>query len=489
MPKQIKQPSLQDPASERAVLASLCQYGLDCYLDIDFITGDHFNDEMNQILFDCIHKSLTNNSKVELTSILSAANDLGVEEHISSKEEIAFIRSLFNFPIHKDNAGIYAAKIAKLKLARDLKKTLKACEKDLNSVTGEEDIIDLISKVEEPILDATSDIYQNSNKNTEIIGDNIEDYITYLAENQCDIAGIPTGFTAYDLAIGGGLRRKSVDLIAARPKVGKSMFGDAVAINVAKNSNIPVLMLDTEMSKEDHLNRMLANLSGVDINKISTGQFSDNEIDKEKVRAAGEELKSIPYHYLSIAGQSFENILAVMRKWIYQHVGFDENGKTKDCLIVYDYLKLMGSEGISSSMQEYQVLGFQITKLHNFCVKYDVPCLSFVQLNRDGITKESTDVVSGSDRLIWLCTSFSIFKMKSEEEIADDGAENGNRKLVPVVARHGQMLDSGDYISMNMYGSIGKLVEGRTRNEIHTSNRNRDEGFEIDDEISSDDFE
>ena len=440
---------------------------------------------MNQILFNCIHKSISNNSKVELSSILSAANDLGVQEHVNSKQEISFIRSLFNFPIHKDNAGIHAAKIAKLKLARDLKKTLKTCENDLNSISGDEDIMDLISKVEEPILDATADIYQSSNKNTEIIGNDIEDYISYLAENPCDIAGIPTGFTAYDLAIGGGLRRKSVDLIAARPKVGKSMFGDAVAINVAQNSNIPVLMLDTEMSKEDHLNRMLANLSGVDINKISTGKFSENEIEKEKVRAAGDKLKSIPYHYISIAGQSFENILAVMRKWIYQHVGFDENGKTKDCLLVYDYLKLMGSESISSSMQEYQVLGFQITKLHNFCVKYDVPCLSFVQLNRDGITKESTDVVSGSDRLIWLCTSFSIFKMKSDEEIADDGVEAGNRKLVPVVARHGEMLDSGDYISMNMYGSIGKLVEGRTRNEIHNSNRNRDEGFEVDADLST----
>ena len=485
MPKKINKSTLQDAAAERAVLAGLCQYGLDCYLDIDFITADHFNDEMNQILFNCIHKSISNNSKVELSSILSAANDLGVQDHVNSKQEISFIRSLLNFPIHKDNAGIHAAKIAKLKLARDLKKTLKTCENDLNSISGDEDIMDLISKVEEPILDATADIYQSSNKNTEIIGNDIEDYISYLAENPCDIAGIPTGFTAYDLAIGGGLRRKSVDLIAARPKVGKSMFGDAVAINVAQNSNIPVLMLDTEMSKEDHLNRMLANLSGVDINKISTGKFSENEIEKEKVRAAGDKLKSIPYHYISIAGQSFENILAVMRKWIYQHVGFDENGKTKDCLLVYDYLKLMGSESISSSMQEYQVLGFQITKLHNFCVKYDVPCLSFVQLNRDGITKESTDVVSGSDRLIWLCTSFSIFKMKSDEEIADDGVEAGNRKLVPVVARQGEMLDSGDYISMNMYGSIGKLVEGRTRNEIHNSNRNRDEGFEVDADLST----
>ena len=344
--------------------------------------------------------------------------------------------------------------------------------------------MDLISKVEAPILDATADIYQSSNKKTEIIGEDIDDYIEYLSENVSDNVGIPTGFPRYDAAIGGGLRRKCVDLVAARPKVGKSMFGDAVAMNVSR-LGIPVLMLDTEMSKEDHLNRMLANLSGVDINKISTGKFTENPLEKEKVEKAAQELKEIPYHYISIAGQSFENILALMRKWIYQHVGFDEAGVTRDCLVVYDYLKLMGSEGISSSMQEYQVLGFQITQLHNFMVKYDVPCLSFVQLNRDGITKESTDVVSGSDRLIWLCTSFSIFKMKSEEEVAEDKIENGNRKLVPVVARHGCGLDDGDYISMNMFGSIGKLQEGQTRNELHNNARAREEGFEINEEIDT----
>ena len=118
-------------------------------------------------------------------------------------------------------------------------------------------------------------------------------------------------------------------------------------------------------------------------------------------------------------------------------------------------------------------------------VKYDVPCLSFVQLNRDGITKESTDVVSGSDRLIWLCTSFSIFKMKSEEEVAEDKVENGNRKLVPVVSRHGEGLDDGDYVSMKMFGKIGRLEEGMTRNELHNSARSREEGFEINEEIDS----
>ena len=149
-----------------------------------------------------------------------------------------------------------------------------------------------------------------------------------------------------------------------------------------------------------------------------------------------------------------------------QEVGTDECGKTNDCVVVYDYLKLMSSASITHNIQEYQALGFQITALHNLCVKYDFPCIAFVQLNRDGITKETTDTVSGSDRLIWLCTSFSIFKKKSPEELAEDGPNAGNRKLVPVVARHGAGLDDGDYINMDMMGEHAKLTELKTRNEF-----------------------
>ena len=59
---------------------------------------------------------ISENLKVELSSILSAANTLGMEEVINTNEEISFVRSLFNFPVHKDNAQAHAAKLAKLKL-------------------------------------------------------------------------------------------------------------------------------------------------------------------------------------------------------------------------------------------------------------------------------------------------------------------------------------------------------------------------------------
>ena len=107
-------------------------------------------------------------------------------------------------------------------------------------------------------------------------------------------------------------------------------------------------------------------------------------------------------------------------------------------------------------------------------------------MNRDGITKESTDVVSGSDRLIWLCTSFSIFKSKSEDEVAEDGPENGNRKLVPLVARHGSGLADGDYINVKMRGEVGKIEEGVTRNELKKSSRTNDTGYVVDEEPDED---
>lgn len=472
-----------DFAAERAILCGLAQYGIDCFLEIDFVESDFFTDTLNQALFSCLKEVALSGNKIELASILSKASELGFYHLLSNSEEVSFIRSLFNFPVSKQNVAPFAAKLAKLKLARDLRKTIDLCDKDLSTITGEESINDLLAKVEGPILDIIFKTYRTDQNKPVILGEDIEEYIQHLIENPTDMLGISTGFAEFDRCIGGGCRRGGVTLIGARPKTGKSLFADATALHVAGKLGIPVLMLDTEMGKNDHYNRILANLADVPLETLTTGKFAESQIQTKKVKDAGEKIKEIPYHYLSIAGESFESILSSMRKWIYQHVGFDENGKTKDCLIIYDYLKLMSSDSIED-MQEYQALGFLITQLHNFCVKFDVPCLSFVQLNRDGVTKESSDVASGSDRLVWLCTSFSIFKVKSAEEQAED-IENGckqafNRKIVPIVARHGGCLEDGDYINVRMNGACARLTEGPTRNELNSKKIDDDEGFEVD---------
>jgi len=467
-------------ASERAVISGLIKYGSEAFIDVDdIIETNVFTLEENQILYSCLRKVFEKNSQVDFPSILSAAKDLGLDGALNDRISSDYIKVVMNSNIALGNIRNHAIKLKKLEIARDIRTRAKRVISTISDVTGEETVDQLISIGEKPFFELSSSLNNSVEDRPVTIGEDLDDYILYLEENRSEMLGISSGFPRFDKSIGGGFRRKCVDLIAARPKVGKSMFADNVALHIAGKLNIPVLLLDTEMSKEDHINRLLANISDTEINEIATGQFTKSKGSKERVSQAAEQIKNIPYDYITIAGKSFEETISAMRRWVVKTVGFDENGRTNPCMIIYDYLKLMHSEQISDGMKEFQVLGFQITQLHNFTVQYDVPCLSFVQLNRDGITKETTDVVSGSDRLIWLCSSFTIFKRKSDEEIAEDNGISGNRKIVPVVARHGAGLaNEFDYINMTMHGEYAKINEGFTKSEYILSNKRKKEGFD-----------
>ena len=126
-----------------------------------------------------------------------------------------------------------------------------------------------------------------------------------------------------------------------------------------------------------------------------------------------------------------------------------------------------------------------MNKKPDYLVKYDVPCLSFVQLNRE-------NEVAQSDRLLWLATTVAKFEPKSDEELADDGEMNGNRKLVLVKTRHGSGLEHGDYINLRMNGKLARLKELHTRNELKSgvaNVENEDSIFEQEVQQESDLFD
>jgi replicative DNA helicase len=455
---------LYDSGAERAVLAGLYQYGSEAFVEVsDILTEESFGSVNNAAIYRCFKYIIEQNMSIDLPSILSSCEKLSLTQTVTTDQNIQFIKSLNSLKVNRDNIFNFAVQIKKFEYARNIKDIVAQIDKDIDNINGTETINDIISMIESPLTEFIKE--DSIEQKPEKIGEDIFEYLDFIANNKCDMIGIPTGLPRYDKAIGGGLRRKCVDLIAARPKTGKSVFADAAAINISKNK-IPVLMLDTEMSKDDHKNRILASISGVEINDISTGKYLDDPDKVEAVIAAARQVQDLTYDYVNISGVPFNSIMNIIKRWVLHKVGKDENGNTNDCVVIFDYLKLMSSDGINSSMQEYQLLGFQITSLHNLCVKLDIPCLAFVQLNRDGINKESTDAVSGSDRLIWLCTSFTIFKNKSQEEISQDGVRNGNRKLVPIVSRHGGGLFDGDYINVSMEGEIARITELKTRNEI-----------------------
>jgi replicative DNA helicase len=474
---------LYDPSSERAVLAGICAYGEDAYLDVaDIIQESTFTIDSNKTIFQCLKNicEKENKPKIDIASIYSTAQELGVFHTLSKKEETQHLKAILDFPVSIENVRKFAAKIRKLEIARLLRKQLEVAQDKLLDINGTESITSILGIAEDAVFNFSS-LLNDTDNNPVHIAKNIDEYIKGLEDNKLDQIGIPTGFPIYDQAIGGGLRKGTINVIAARPKCGKTLLSDNIGFYIANKHGIPVLNMDTEMNTVDHINRVIAMMTEVEINSIETGKFSESPDKKHKILKAANELKSTKLFYKSIAGKPFEEQLAIMRRWIIKEVGLNEDGTAKQCVIFYDYLKLMDSQGMSQDMKEYQVLGFMMTSLHNFAVRYQIPMVAFIQLNRDGITKESTDTASGSDRIIWLCSNFTIFKRKSDEEIAEDGPSNGNRKLVPLVSRHGGGLDDNDYINCNMKGWCGQIKEGKTRLEL-LNNKDTDEGFVLNDE-------
>lgn len=464
---------LADPAAERAVLAGLCRHGSEAFFDVaDIVDANTFTIDSNSIIFSCVRRLFEEDDsrKIDVPSILSSAKEIGLADFFNNKNEISHLNAIMKFPVLFENVRKFAAKARKLQIARMMVDQLDDTKEKYMQLKGDESVSHILGLAEESIFDFTSLLNDHDDAPELLFGD-LDEYLEERSENQIDQIGIATGFTKYDFAIGGGLRKGTVNVIGARTKVGKSLIGLNMGADIA-NRDIPVLYLDTEMTRKDQQNRGGSMISygttgKSTINDIETGQFANNDFRKNSLMELAEQKKNIPFYHKNIGGKPFEDQISIMRRWLAKVVGLNDQGKANDCVIVYDYVKLMeASELAKSDLKEFQLLGFMMTSLHNFALRYEVPILSFIQLNRDGINKESTDAASGSDRIMWLCSNFTIYKQKSDEEIAQDGPENGNRKLVPIIARHGEGLDDGDYINVLMKGAYAKLIEGQTAYEL-----------------------
>lgn len=455
-----------DPNCERSVLAGIFNYS-DTYVDVsDLISQNSFTVESNSLIYSVLKyiydKNL--NAKVDIPLFLSEANNIGLGEFFKKEAEHKYLLGISRYAISEENIILLAKKLRKLQTARDLQLETERIYKSLDEITGAEDITEIIGRAENPIFDATIKLSQGERSEIEHLGDGIDEWLQNIEDNPTDLLGIDTGKPLFNMAIGGGLRRKTVTVLAARIKEGKSGMMDDIASYVAGVSNIPCLMLDSEMGTGDHRTRMLANLSNIAINYIETGKFSKNERAKMAVYTAKERIKKMPYSYVDMAGKNIDDILALARRWFIRNVGYDEYGNSKNGLIFYDYLKLTSESDIKNA-KEYEAIGLLMQKLTNFAKKFDIPIFAGVQLNRSGIEEEHSGTLAQSDRISWLASSVTILRSKTPEEISSEPDGVGNKRLRTIFTRYGKGLKDGDYININFDGDYCRFTECGTKFE------------------------
>lgn len=462
---------LEDKGSERAVLAGLCKFGVEGYYEIaDIVDAACFTDVKNSLIYKCLESLFIQDiKKIDIPLIFSAAHTLNVESTLcKTTQDQEFIRSLFNFPSTLENLRTYAIKIVTLNVARKAQIKHKEAFDKLSELKGNESLNAILSITEAPYSELLKDL--NKTEESEEIGMDIDEYLENKLNNPVENIGVPTPFPIFNRVIGDGMRT-GVHLVAARFKNGKSTFGKEIALHMARVLKIPILYIDTEMQKDEQVDRILASLSNIDIRKVEKGKVSKSE--EKALREAAKIIKTLPFTHKRVSGMNFKEILALARRWINHKVGYDDDGKVKPHAVIYDYFKLMDT-GELKDMQEYQVMGFQIAAMHDFCAEYNTPVLAFVQTNRDGISGDSTNVIAQSDRLGWNCVSLSLWKRKTSEEIGVDGPKNGNAKLIPLEGRFMDRLDDGDWINFYFDTSKSIIKELNTQSQARQA---QDAGF------------
>ena len=205
----------------------------------------------------------------------------------------------------------------------------------------------------QPISNVLSDYY-----------DRIDD----LAKRPDDIHGVPTGFIDLDKMLT-GLQPSDLLIIAGRPGQGKTGFLLSVAKNAALTHRKHVAIFSLEMSNEQVVQRLIAQETGIDSQRLRTGQLREEEwpLFTHAIEVFGD-----THLYLDDTPAITPLQLRTKCRRLHMEFGLD--------LIIVDYLQLMG--GDTRNDNRVQEVSYISRNLKILARELNVPVLAAAQLSR-----------------------------------------------------------------------------------------------------------
>src|SRR5699024_8477430 len=178
-----------------------------------------------------------------------------------------------------------------------------------------------------------------------------------------------TGFNGLDNIIS-GFEKNQLNVVAARPSMGKTAFGLELSKNLAE-SGAEVVFVSIESKHKNIAQRLLASIAKVDLYK-----FKDpiNRMSKEEMQSVTDAMTIYNNMSLTIREESYMTP-NTLRQIINSYP------EDKDVFVVIDYLQLMRVDG--NSKGEYEDLTDVSWQLKMITQKYDnVTLIPMAQLNR-----------------------------------------------------------------------------------------------------------
>ncbi len=194
------------------------------------------------------------------------------------------------------------------------------------------------------------------------------DRIDELAKRGEDIYGVPTGFVDLDKMLS-GLQPSDLLIIAGRPGQGKTGFLLSVAKNAALTHKKHVAIFSLEMSNEQVAQRLIAQETGIDSQRLRTGKLQETEWP---LFAQAIEVLSDTHIFLDDTPAITPLQLRTKCRRLHLEHHLD--------LIVLDYLQLVGGE--TRSENRVQEVSYISRNLKVLARELNVPVLAAAQLSR-----------------------------------------------------------------------------------------------------------
>lgn len=330
----------------------------------DHVKPADFYDKRHHVVFAGMMRLFERHKPVDL---LTLTDELKKKDQLESVGGSAYLTELTNYVPTAAHAESYAEIVAQKAVRRRLiKASSEISEMGFDEETTTQE---LLERAEAELFSVSDQSLKQDLVSIETILTDSFDRIEELHRNKGALRGIRTGYRDLDEKTA-GLQRSDLIILAARPAMGKTTFVTNLAYNVATIAKLPVLFFSLEMSKEQLVDRMLADASGVNSWNIRTGNLSDD--DFAKLSEAMGEMAEAPIYIDDTPGLSVLEMRTKARRIAHdQPLG----------LVVVDYLQLMQSNGNHNGNRVQEVS--EISRgLKLIARELNVPLIALSQLSR-----------------------------------------------------------------------------------------------------------
>lgn len=432
---------INDIAAEAAVLASIIQ-NPDMYFIDTGLEPKHFFEEQNNYLYFALSQLVKKGRSVDAFNIMQILSQSTGTKHRS--EQLLSIAAINDFigmspsiaRRTEEDYRLAAESVIEKALKREMYGALTELQNLCLSDQYQEDFEqEVYARLDGIIKDYTS------NSDMAELKDSIDEIWDGIqARKRGDIVPIRYPFETLNSYI--LMDPSVVTAVAAPKKMGKSMFLTTICTSLL-TSDYSILYIDSELSDETWVKRVLSNVTKIPFSKLKYGTYDAEE--EARLIEAKEWLKTrkIVHKYLPILDSQGLSLAA--KRGMYVLNGYD--------VLILDYLK--ADSRSDEAYANYSALGRVADTLKEIAGSMKIPVVCACQATDNGKIADSAKIARNVDSVITIT-------QKTREEIERDGPECGNRKLFVYANRNGpQMGDESEYIDLIFEGDICTYREGK----------------------------